>query len=235
MPRRSVLTLLAALVLVAATLGETTSAGTEGFPVDAVGRLRVESTRLCTAFLFRSVEQRSTVPFGIPQVTYENWIATAGHCFGQRLLFQHGDAWFPVERVVAFSAGDARGYDILVATFPSPRPLPTLDPAFGVYPTVGDQLMLIGFGGRALMVRVDPLLDYDARGRMRIDGYASPGTSGGPVLIPGSRLVVGIGIASTVDRPVGAPSLHCVIARCGVKPPYIAVHIDKLKGLANLP
>ncbi len=235
MPRRSTLTLLAALILAAATFGEVNPAGAEGFPVDAVGRLTVDANRLCTAFIVRSIERRSNVPFGIPRVTYENWIVTAGHCFGRHLLFQHRDTWYPVERVIAFSVGESLGHDIMVASFPSPGPLPTLEPAFGVYPQVGDRLMLIGYGGRALMVRVDSLLDYDARGRMEINGYASAGSSGGPVLIPGSRLVVGIGIESTVDRPAGAPSLHCVIAKCGVKPPYVAVHVDRLKGLASFP
>lgn len=235
MRRRAILLLFAALVLVAATSGAVKSAGAEGFPVDAIGRLIVDANRLCTAFLVRSIERRSAVPFGIPRVTYENWIASAGHCFGQHLLFQLRDTAYPVERVIAFSAGESLGHDVMVASFSSPGPLPTLEPAFGVYPQMGDRLMLIGFGGKALMVRVDPLLDYDARGRMEINGYASAGTSGGPVLIPGTRLVVGIGIESTIDRPAGAPSLHCVIAKCGVKPPFIAVHIDRLRDLATFP
>lgn len=229
------LMLLAVLVLAGATLGEVSHAGAEGFPLDAVGRLIIDGNRLCTAFIVRSIERRSVIPFGIPRVTYENWIATAGHCFGQHLLFQHGGAWFPVARVIAFSAGESLGYDIMVASFSTPAPAPTLEPAFGVYPQVGDRLMLIGYGGRALMVRVDSLLGYDTRGHMEINGYASSGNSGGPVLIPGTRRVVGIGIETTVDRPAGAPPLHCVIVGCGVKPPYTAVHIDRLKGLASFP
>jgi len=227
--------LLAAIVLTTTPFGDVARANAQGIPVDAVGRLIVDGNRLCTAFVVRSIERRSTVPFGIPRVTYENWIVSAGHCFGQRLVFHLGGTKYSVTRVIAFSTGDSLGYDILVASFPTPALAPTLEPAFGLYPQTGDTLMLIGYGGKALMVRVDPLLEYNASGLMQIDGYASSGNSGGPVLIPGTRRVVGIEIATTVDRPSGAPSLLCVIAKCGVKPPYVAVHIDKLRGLVSVP
>ena len=229
------LVLLAAIVLTTTPFGEVARANAQGIPIDAVGRLIVDGNRLCTAFVVRSIERRSTVPFGIPRVTYENWIVSAGHCLGQHIVFQFGGTKFPVTRVIAFSAGDSVGYDIMVASFPTPAPVPTLEPAFGVYPQAGDRLMLIGYGGKALMVRVDPLVGYNASGLMQIDGYASSGNSGGPVLIPGTRRVVGIEIATTVDRPTGAPSLLCLIAKCAIKPPYLAVHIDKFRGLVSAP
>jgi hypothetical protein len=121
----------------------------------------------------------------------------------------------------------------MVAAFTSERAAAALEPAFGEYPQPGDRLLLIGYGRGALMARVGPLEGYDDRGHMLITSHASPGNSGGPVLIPGTRRVVGIGIETTVDRPAGTSALHCVLAPCPVKPPYTAAHIDRIKGVGR--
>jgi hypothetical protein len=121
----------------------------------------------------------------------------------------------------------------MVAMFTTYLPMPTLEPAFAEYPKPGDKLMLIGYGRNALMMRVGPLLGYDERGHMEIQSYASPGNSGGPVLIPGTRRVVGIGIETTVDLPQWHAPTFCLFGTCPIKPPYVATHIDRLLGMVS--
>jgi len=221
------------LVLLGAILGRSAAAGAEAFPTDAVGRLIIDDQRLCTAFIISSDVRQVPDGFGGRSTVYENWLATAGHCQGGTLVFQQQSQAYTA-RVIGFSAGRANGgFDVMVMSFVSDKRLPALEPAFGEYPQVGDPLMLVGYGSRALMMRVGPLLRYDERGHMEIRGYASRGNSGGPVLIPGTRRVVGIGIETTLDKPEGASFIYCILATCAVKPPYTAAHIDRLKGLAN--
>lgn len=230
----AILLALAMLALGSVTVGRAGTAGAEQFPTDAIGRLIIDGERLCTAFLVHSVDRRFTDRFGSgPTVMYENWIATAGHCLGGALVFQLGTAKYEVTRIIGYSAPDTHGHDVMVAAFLTRVRLPALEPAFGVFPQIGDPLMLIGYGGKALMMRVGPLTGYDERGYMEISNYASRGNSGGPVLIPGTRRVVGIGIETTINKPEGASLYYCALAGCGVKPPYIAAHIDRLKGIAN--
>ena len=223
---------LSMLALVS-TVGRAGEVAAEQFPTDAIGRLIVEDNRLCTAFIVRSVERHVVERFGGSSSVYENWLATAGHCFGSKLVFQQGTSVNPVMRIIGFSAGDTVGHDVMVLGFVTHTRMPTLEPAFGVYPQVGDPLMLIGYGAKALMMRVGPLIRYDERGHMEIHGYASRGNSGGPVLIPGTRRVVGIGIETTLDKPEGASYFYCMLAGCAVKPPYVATHIDRLRGIAS--
>jgi hypothetical protein len=223
---------LGILVLLSAIVLGPEAAGNEAFPVDAIGRLIVDGTRLCTAFIVRSTPHRIPERFGAPTIVYENWLATAGHCQGSKLVFQQGSRTHE-PRVLGFSAAGADGFDVMLLSFVTDKPMPTLESAFGEYPQVGDRLMLIGYGSKALMMRVGPLLRYDDRGHMEIHSYASRGNSGGPVLLPGTRRVVGIGIETTLDKPEGASFFFCVLAGCAVKPPYIAAHIDRLKGIAN--
>lgn len=224
----------AALAMLAALALTGTAAASPGqvFPLDAIGRLTADGDRNCTAFVIRSIERRAPGSFGQYEVLYENWIATAGHCLGRDIIFQLGSRQYQV-RVVGFSGGGAQGYDVLIATFLTYQPVPTLEPAFGEYPQIGDNLMLIGYGRNVLMMRVGPLLRYDDRGHMEIHGFASPGNSGGPVLIPGTRRVVGIGIETTLQRPEGVSSVICAMGGCAVKPPYVASHIDRLRGVAS--
>ena len=234
---RGVLTVLAVLVLLSGTPVLVRDAAAQVFPVDAIGRLVVDNEQMCTAFIVRSEDLRATIryygPWNGPPV-YENWIVSAGHCFGRHLVFMQGQVWHRITRVIGYSGGGTVGYDVMVAVFFTWSRMPTLEPAFGEYPKVGDPLMLIGYGHGALMMRVSPLIGYDDRGHMEIDGYASPGNSGGPVLIPGTRRVVGVGIETTLDLPPGVLPVYCMLKPCGVKPPYTAAHIDRIRGVARL-
>lgn len=227
-----ILCVLGVLALLTAIVGRTEAADGGAFPTDAIGRLIIDGRRICTGFVVRSIARRVPQQFGGSAIVYENWLAAAGHCHGSRLVFQQGVRTHEM-RVLGFSAAGTDGFDVMLMSFVTDRRMPTLEPAFGEYPQVGDLLMLIGYGSNALMMRVGPLLRYDERGHMEIHGYASRGSSGGPVLIPGTRRVVGIGIETTLDQPAGASLFYCVLASCAVKPPYVAAHIDRLKGIAS--
>lgn len=221
------------LALGYASVGQIGHARAEAFPTDAIGRLIVDDSAVCTAFVARSVERQARSPFREIATVYENWLVSAGHCHGQELVYWDRHGPHPVARVLGFSAGGDSGHDVLVATFVTLQPVPTLELAFGEYPRVGDKLMLIGYGRSALMTRVGPLVEVDERGFMAIENFASPGNSGGPVLIPGTRRVVGIGVATTVDIPVGFPASVCRLGVCSARPPYFAVHIDRIRGIAS--
>ncbi len=201
-------------------------------PVEAIGRLLIDDTGICTAFVIRSVEQQ-TLNGGRLAAIYENWVVSAGHCLGGKLAFMQRATAYPVIGILGFSSWGARGHDVLVGVFLTGHPMPALEPAFGEYPRPGDKLLLIGYGRGALMMRVGPVLGYDERAHMMIENFASPGNSGGPVLIPGTRRVVGIGIETTLDMRPGVPAMYCGFAACGVKPPYYAAHIDRLMGVAS--
>lgn len=226
------LCVLGVSALLTTVMARTAAADAEAFPTDAIGRLIIDGRRICTAFVVRSIPRRVSQQFGGSAVMYENWLATAGHCHGDRLIFQQGNRTHEM-RVLGFSTAGADGFDVMLMSFVTDRRVPALEPAFGEYPQTGDLLMLIGYGSNALMMRVGPLLRFDERGHMEIHGYASRGSSGGPVLIPGTRRVVGIGIETTLDKPAGASFFYCVLASCAVKPPYVAAHIDRLKGIAS--
>ncbi len=232
-PRRWQVVLLLLGVLVLASGGQLNPASAGASPVDAVGRLIVDNTGLCTAFVVRSIE-RQALSRSYGRVTmYENWLVSAGHCLGSKLVFSQQGTLHEVAGIVGFSSGGERGHDVMVAAFFTDHPMPTLEPAFGEYPRAGDTLMLIGYGRKALMMRVGPVVGYDERGDMVIENFASPGNSGGPVLIPGTRRVVGVGIEATLDLRPGVPVFFCRIGPCGVKPPYIATPIDRLLGVAS--
>jgi hypothetical protein len=219
-------------MLLCAVVGQAEVVGGETFSLDAIGRLIVDGYRLCTAFVIRSIPRQVPYRLGGHSVVYENWLATAGHCNGGHLTFQQRSKTHDV-RIIGFSDAGTDSFDVMLTAFVTDKPMPVLEPAFGEHPQVGDPLMLIGYGSRALMMRVGPLERYDERGRMEIHSYASRGNSGGPVLIPGTRRVVGIGVETTIDKPEGAAFFYCVLAHCAPKPPYVAAPIDRLQGIAS--
>lgn len=204
----------------------------------AVGRLKVEGG-WCTAFVARSFPVTVQGRFGEGYTIYENWIVTAGHCAinTQYISFLPSTAgrqnYFWDESLIGMSVG----YDVALIKAWSFKLSPSLALSFGEEPTVGDSLMMVGYGRKSLMARVGRLVGYGELGEMVIDNYAQPGNSGAPVLIPGTNRVVGIGVGSTVNYPPGVntPYPYCYVATCSRKPPYFAARVDWLRGLARWP
>ncbi len=230
--QRGLPVLIALGVLILGISSHPTPANADRGLIDAVGRLSIDDSGVCTAFVVRSVEQQGQ-RYGHSAAVYENWIVSAGHCVGGKLVFVQRGIAYPIVGILGFSAPGLRGHDVMVGVFLSDHPMPTLQPAFGEYPQPGAKLLLVGYGRGALMMRVGPVLGYDERGHLMIENFASPGNSGGPVVTPGTRRVVGVGIETTVDRRQGVPVFLCGLGACGVKPPYYAAHIDWLKGLVS--
>lgn len=224
--------LIALSALILSISSHPTPAGAESGPIDAVGRLFIDDSGVCTAFIVRSTDQQA-LQHGHSTAVYENWIVSAGHCLGAKLVFVQRGTAYPIVGILGYSSPGLRGHDVMGGVFLSDRPMPTLEPAFGEYPQPGDKLLLVGYGRGALMMRVGPVLGYDERGHLVIENFASPGNSGGPVTIPGTRRVVGVGIETTVDHRLGVPVFLCGFGACGVKPPYYAAHIDWLRGLVS--
>ncbi len=224
--------LIALGALILAISGHPTPASADSSLIDAIGRLFIDDSGVCTAFVVRSVEQQGP-HHGHSAAVYENWIVSAGHCVGGKLVFMQRGIAYPIVGILGFSSPGLWGHDVMVGVFLSDHPMPTLQPAFGEYPQPGDKLLLVGYGRGALMMRVGPVLGYDERGHLVIENFASPGNSGGPVIIPGTRRVVGVGIETTVDQRPGVPVFLCGFGACGVKPPYYASHIDWLRGLVS--
>ncbi len=201
----------------------------QDLPVDAVGRV-VSETYLCTRFAVRSIERVSQNFRDGYSRYFETWVASAGHCAAAQELYfvRRGQ---PRERLwpIGFSTSGRIGWDVFLASYFSAGVQPTLEPAWGIYPQPGDWVMLIGYGKRALMARVSQVRGYEGRGHLEVDGWAQPGNSGGPVLLLGTRRVIGIAVESTCAIPGPA----CRFGISYRKPPYVASHIDHLKALAN--
>lgn len=230
-----VIVLAVAFILAGAPAGLILEVSAEVFPLDAIGRLIIDDDGQCTAFVIRSSQIAWSPAYRERPTMFENWLATAGHCLGQDMVFQQGRQAHAIRRLIGLSTWGTHGYDVMILAFYTHQRMPTLELAFGEYPQVGDKLMLIGYGRGALMMRVNQFLGYNERGHMEVDGVASVGNSGGPVLIPGTRRVIGIGIETTLARPAGVNESYCRFAGCPVKPPYVAAHIDRLRGIASFP
>jgi hypothetical protein len=166
--RRWLRTAAVVWTLIGVVGGQAGHASGGDFPTDAIGRLIVDEQAVCTAFIVRSLERHVRTFSREAAVIYENWLVSAGHCHGADMVFWHRGAPHPVARILGFSSGGSDGFDVLGATFLSLTPMPILTPAFGEYPQIGDNLMLIGYGRNALMQRTGPLVDLDERGYMMV-------------------------------------------------------------------
>jgi len=218
--------LMAALVCVAALAAPL---GAQAWPLDAIGRLVVDDAVLCTAFVVRSEGVAVPTWWGAREVIYRNWLVTAGHCAEGRGRFSFrpargGTVWG--ERVVGFSAGSQ--HDVAVLWVHSYQALPTLEPAWDERLEAGARLLLVGYGRGAMMARVGSFLGYAENGDLTVESTASPGNSGGPVIIAGTRRVVGIAVRTNI-KP--APAAACLFGLCVPIPPYYAVPIDRVKGV----
>lgn len=230
----------AVLLLFLGTSSIPAGADPTAVPLDAIGRvLDVDKEFKCTGFILASVNRTSAGPYTRYYEStlgwYENTLVTAGHCFEHVKYFRaRNGATHTVQAIVGYS-DHHNGYDVLVARFNTGTPMPSLEPAYAHELHPGEALMLVGYGRSALQVNVNPFLGYSAQGDLIVNGVSGPGDSGSPVLIPGTRKVVGILHSGTVDVPEEARRnpYFCLFQSCPSSRPYYATPIDRLQGIAR--
>jgi hypothetical protein len=129
---------------------------------EAIGGLVLDGTRLCTAFSVGREEVAIRAPYEWRRV-WEALAVVAGHRFGGDLQFQSPSArvtvergqerWYPAEpfrvRVVAVSRPPL-GWDLMVASFYSHRPVVGVRLASDERIEPGEPLLLVGHGGGML-------------------------------------------------------------------------------------
>lgn len=228
-----------ALAIIVLHLAVPTASTGNMFPVDAVGRLVVDGKHLCTAFPVRT----EAIPFS-PHAdpdrspTHRNWLVTAGHCVGRQMVYRqparrfrspHGLIVYP-ERMhsaspVGFSGIPPGGFDIAVLEYTTSYSAPVLEPAFNNEVREGDLLLAAGYSRGVLQYSVGRYLGRNQDEQLVIDAVLSSGSSGGPVLIPGTRRVVGIIVEGTPKRMEGGV-YACIFKRCETDRPYKAVPIS---------
>lgn len=207
------------------------------FPVEAVGRLIVDAKYLCTAFPIRS--QILPVHPGVEtSANYRNWLVTAGHCVGRQMVYHQPPIRlgsgrqlivYP-ERMhpavpVGFSSRPPGGFDLAVLEYTTSYPAPVLTPAFYETLEEGQILLALGYSRGVLSFSLGRYQGRNAEDQLVVDGMLSQGSSGGPVLMPGTRQVVGIIVEGTPKLADGNPE-SCLFRRCEVDRPYKAVPID---------
>lgn len=212
-------------------------------PIDAIGRLVLNGKFLCTAFVIRS-EQLPALPHS-ERATYRNWLVTAGHCLeqtisrGQPAFLANpseagiGDMPHSHPTVTAgFSGGRPWGLDIAVLMFWTSRPVPFLEPAFDYSPRGDDWLVAVGYPRGVLSFVVGGFLGRNEDQQLLVDARVSRGISGAPVLLPGTRKVIGIVVEGTVQQPAEGEQA-CMLRICGVDRPYKAASIDWLRRIVR--
>lgn len=221
----------------AAATGNALSSSGNTVPVEAIGRLVVDGKFLCTAFPVRT-QVIPADPGSNNGATHRNWLVTAGHCLGNQMVYRqpmirvtspHGLVVYP-ERThpvfpLGFSGRPPEGFDIAVLEYTSSYPAPFLEPAFDSQLNGGDSLLAAGFSRGVLYVVVGRFLGRNADGQLIVDALLSRGSSGGPVLIPGTRRVVGIIVEGTPKRRDERP-YACVFTACETDRPFKAAPIN---------
>jgi hypothetical protein len=227
-----VLIVLAAVLSVAAVqVPAGTAAG--AFPTETIGRLVVNGRFVCTAFLIRSEETASSIES--EQTIYRNWLVTAGHCVEQSLfdtqpvflLASRGGAGRDNAHPVVpagFSGRRPSGYDIAVLVFWTAHPIPTLEPAFSYPLRDGEWLVSAGFPRGVLSYAVGGYLGTNAHQLLLVDAPLSQGSSGSPVLLLGTRRVVGVIVEGTLKESL-SPAGACIVAHCVTDRPSLAAPI----------
>lgn len=225
-------------------------------PVNAVGRFYVGEDAVCTAWAAGSVLKTYRNFYRGPGAVWETRIVTAGHCvtlgFTRTPRFfwnqpaqdvQYGNmvVQMPAVRVqaevIAYSWSDSGGHDLAVLLVRSLWPVAALIPDFTHRPVAGDKLLLVGYGNGAFLPRVGV---YEGRegetDALLVSGITSPGTSGGPVLIPGTNRVVGVNVRRNI-RPEDARREPgwCFIAACVPASPWIAAPMWPLQNILRWP
>lgn len=220
-----------------AAMGNAVSSPGNTVPVEAIGRLVVDGKFLCTAFPVRT-QAIPVDPRANNGATHRNWLVTAGHCLGRQMVYRqpmirikspHGLVVYP-ERThpafpVGFSGRPPGGFDIAVLEYASSYPAPILEPAFDSQPREGEWLLTAGYSRGVLYVSVGRYLGRNDDDQLVVDAVLSWGSSGGPVLIPGTRRVVGIVVEGTPKRR-DEGVYACVFTSCETERPYKAVPIN---------
>lgn len=212
-----------------------------------VGRLITEKGR-CTAFPIHSGEIDSS-PFGVHHEgsSYRVLFLTAGHCVSPVMHYEqpavvvgYGAVSIRMSRslilvrAVAVSPG-LIGYDLAVLAAVMLYPLPALEVDMDYEPSPGEPLLQAGFGRGAWMVRVGPFVKWDEDGKLVVMATASPGNSGGPVIVPGTRKVIGVLVETSYPPDMLRSPLSCLMAACPPQPPYFVASVRRLPGLIVWP
>jgi hypothetical protein len=216
------------------------------FPVDAVGRLIVDGKYLCTAFPVRTQVIRPSPHADADRTaTHRNWLVTAGHCVGKQMMYRQpvvrrltadGLVVYP-ERMhpavtVGFSGRPPGGFDVAVLEYTTSYPAPILELAFGHRVQEGQLLLAVGYSRGVLNFTIDRYLGRNEDDQLVIDAVLSSGGSGGPVLIPGTRRVVGIVVEGTLRRT--DEGVHtCMFKPCPTERPYKAAPVNWILGVVR--
>jgi hypothetical protein len=206
----------------------------------SIGRLWIDhGQHMCTAFIVGS--QRHEEP---RDVYYRLLIATAGHCLKSDMQMelhaiqtQASDGRrirLPRQIAHVHPIAYSRDWDILVGSAVSWWPMPTLaiDPT-PVAP--GAPLLVTGYGDGVLGAKLFPAAATQGRsGFLSVDGLIRPGYSGSPVLLAGTRRVVGIAVQQRL--PDMRMWFACAFGSdsCQFQPPYYAVPIHRVADLIDL-
>jgi hypothetical protein len=224
--------LLVALLAAGIPSSEAGAAGV--LPTDAIGRLLVSGQFVCTAFVIRS-ERVASVDGG-ERPTYRNWVVTAGHCVipavsggkptflvAPRGAVPGGHRTHPLVPA-GFSGGRPWGYDVGVFVYWTLHPVPILEPLFNYPIRDGEWLLAAGFSRGVLSYSVGRY-QSTTDDLVAVDALLSQGSSGGPVVILGTRNVIGIVAEGTLKQPAAAAG-PCIFVACATERPYFAVPID---------
>lgn len=182
-------------------------------PWDAVGRLVVDGQPACTMFVVRS----EALGQG-----WENRAVSAGHCYqgaDSSYRLNIGRDSFTLRWVWSSTEG---GTDILLMSFGSGRQMLWLDLEFDDRPVPGRLVTFLGYGPSTSAAITAPVVSVSPDGQFAVSATVQPGNSGSPVLLEGTRRVVGIVVAYTTI-PFVCPPL------CYPIPPYYASGVSVLK------
>ncbi len=208
------------------------------FPVDAVGRV-LDGDKLfkCTGFVIESKKRTAVAPseryYEHASTWYENTLVTAGHCLEHIKYFTSKNGHLHLVQTVVGYSNHQNGYDVLVARFSSFTVMPTLEPQYAYTIQPGEKLLLLGYGRTSLQINVNPFVGYSEQGDLIVDGLSGPGDSGSPVILPGTRSVVGILHSGTVNVPLEGRDnpYYCMFQSCPSTAPYHATPIDRILGI----
>ncbi len=208
-------------------------------PLDAIGRvLDGDREFKCTGFIVTSTQRTAAATvryYEHVSAWYENTLVTAGHCLDHAKYFSAKNGQVHALQTIVGYSGHQGGYDILVARFSTFTPIPVLEPVYKYTPEPGEKLMMLGYGRSALQINVNAFRGYNERGDLVVDGISGPGNSGSPVIIPGTRKVVGVLHSGTVNVPTEGQNnpYYCMFQSCASTAPYLATPIDRIQGIVR--